>query len=29
VQQRLTIRSCSIDVDCPVYLGSFSLKLVD
>ena len=29
VQQRLTIRSCSIDVDCPVYLGSYSLKLVD
>ena len=24
VAQRLTIRSCSIDVDCPVYLGSFS-----
>jgi Flp pilus assembly protein TadG len=29
VQQKLTIRSCSIDVDCPVYLGSYSLKLVD
>ena len=29
VAQRLTIRSCSIDVDCPVYLGSFTLKLVN
>ena len=29
VAQRLTIRSCSIDVDCPVYLGSFPLKLVN
>jgi Flp pilus assembly protein TadG len=29
VAQRLTIKSCSIDVDCPVYLGSFTLKLVN
>ena len=29
VAQRLTIRGCSIDVDCPVYLGSFTLRLVN